>query len=86
MDQLDIVEKIQLSYLVQEITGIKGGTDTTTFLWENGRIHNTIPATPNKLRGSAIFNMLRKLPPKAKFNGEMKIYRQGGDIKNWEFE
>jgi hypothetical protein len=86
MDQIEIIENIQLSYLVQKINGNKGGTDTTIFLWKNGSIHSTIPATPNNLRGSELFRMLRHLPPKAKFNGEMRINRQGGEVKNWTFE
>lgn len=74
-----------LSYLVQEITGNKGGSDTTTFLWDNGSIHSTIPATPIKLRGSVHFKKLRHLPPKPRFTGEMKINRQGGEVKSWKF-
>lgn len=80
-----IVEKSLLSYLVQEITGVKGGSDTTTFLWENGSIHNTIPATPEKLRGSKLFKEFKRLPPKPKFTGRMQIHRQGGEVKKYTF-
>ena len=87
MDTLEphIVETL-LSYLVQEITGNKNGSNTTTFLWDNGSIYDTVPATPNLLRGSKLFRQLRHLPPKPRFTGEMKINRQGGEIKNWEFK
>lgn len=80
-----VVEQSLLAYLVQEITGVEGGTDTTTFLWENGRIHSTIPATPQKLRGSKLFRDIKHLPPKPKFSGGMHINRQGGEIKSYTF-
>jgi hypothetical protein len=86
MDAIDpIKEDILLSYLVQEITGLKGGSDTTVFLWDNGSIHSTVPATPDSLRGSKLFRQLRHLPPKPRFKGEMRVHRQGGEVKNWEF-
>jgi len=84
IDPLDI--EILLSYLVQEVTGIKNGSDTTIFLWDNGSIHNTIPPTTGSLRGSELFRKIRHLPPKKKFTGEMQIHRQGGEVKNWFFE
>ena len=74
-----------VSFLVQEITGIKGGTDSTVFLWQNGSVHNTIPATPSSLRGSETFKNIKHLPPKRKFSGEMQINRQGGLVKDWKF-
>jgi hypothetical protein len=80
-----IVMKSLLSFLVKEITGKEGGSDCTTFLWDNGSIDNTIPATPDTLRGSELFKEFRKLPPKPKFSGSMNINRQGGVIKSYRF-
>lgn len=74
-----------VSYLVQEITGIKDGSDVTFLLWQNGSVHSTIPATPTSLRGSETFKNIKHLPPKPRFNGEMQIDRQGGDVKSWKF-
>ena len=75
-----------LSYLVQKISGINCGSDLTNILWQKGSVHCTIPSTPESLRGSDLFKKIRHLPPKPYFNGSMKIHRQGGIIKSWEFE
>jgi len=74
-----------LSYLVQEITHTYDGTDTTELLWQNGSIHGTIPATPEKLRGSELFKQLKHLPPERSFSGTMKLHRQGGVVKGYSF-
>ena len=74
-----------VTYLIQEITGNKGGTDTTSFLWENGSIHGTIPATPQTLRGSDLFKKIKHLKPIPRFTGMMEINRQGGVVKSWAF-
>lgn len=85
MEQIGVVENSILSFLVQEISGVKGGSDKTIFLWDNGSIHSTIPATPNSLRGSEMFRKIRHLPPKPKFTGCMQINRQGGEVKSYTF-
>ena len=74
-----------VSFLVQEINGMKGGADSTIFLWENGSIHGTIPATPQSLRGYELFKKIKHLKPTPRFTGVMEVNRQGGEVKSWTF-
>jgi len=82
--QLDPVTQSLLSYIAQELQG-KHGTDATTFIWQNGSVCSTIPATPDHLRGAQVFREIRKLPPVKKYSGQMLLYRQLGLVKAVEF-
>ncbi len=82
---MDPVDMSIVAFLVQEITGIKSGTDSTCFLWQNGSIYRTIPAIPNLLRGTDLFKNIKHLRPSTKFTGAMEIHRQGGEVKGWTF-
>lgn len=79
------VDAAIISYLVNQITGIEGASDSTELLWQNGSIHGTIPATPSHLRGAELFNQLKHLPPVPNFSGSMSIHRQGGEVKTISF-
>jgi hypothetical protein len=78
---LSSIDLSTLSYLINQITGIEGASDTTELLWQNGSIHGTVPATPSHLRGAELFKHLKHLPPIPKFSGRMNIHRQGGEVK-----
>ena len=77
-----------LGYIVNEITGRSGSevSDQTIFIFEDGSVSNTIPATPDHFRGDKSFRHLRSLPEKKYFSGRMIVNRQGGEIKNYNFQ
>jgi hypothetical protein len=87
MIKLSVIDSSVLGTLVERITGHRGPeiSDTTIFLFQDGSVCNTMPATPDKFRGHELFKGIRHLPPTKRFNGRMLVHRQGGDVKGIEF-
>jgi len=82
---MNSVDQSVLNFITQTISG-KGGTDSTTFIWQNGSVCTTIPATPDHFRNNEAFKNIRHLPPVKQYSGRMQVDRQLGGVKKISFE